>query len=140
MFWLTENPIQTQDALNAIAHPNAGANLLFLGTTRQWTGEIETRELKYECYRDMALKQMQRLGAEACERWSLLRVCIIHRLGFVPVGETSMVVAVSSPHREAAFEAGQWLIDQVKQVVPVWKQEVGPDGRTEWVHPEQQEA
>lgn len=135
MIKLTEQPIQAEQAIDAVAHCNAGANLLFLGTTRQWTGEQETRELKYECYQEMALKQMQQLHDQAMEKWPLLGVCIIHRLGSVPVGQTSIAVAVSSGHRQPAFEAGPWLIDRLKQVVPVWKQEINQQGDSTWVHP-----
>lgn len=138
MIILTEEPIQPDDALDHVAHPNAGANLLFLGTTRQWTGDVETKELKYECYEKMAAKEMRKLCDEASRRWPLLGLCIIHRLGVVPVGEASLAVAVSSAHREPAFTAGQWLIDRLKQVVPVWKQEIDSAGQTEWVHPDKQ--
>ena len=138
MIILTERPIQPDEALDDVAHPNAGANLLFLGTTRQWTGDVETRELKYECYEEMAAKEMRKLCDEASRHWPLLGLCIIHRLGVVPVGEASLAVAVSSAHREPAFAAGQWLIDRLKQVVPVWKQEVDASGQTGWVHPDKQ--
>lgn len=137
MIQLTENAIDHQVALTAVANPNAGANLLFLGTTRQWTGDIETMELNYECYREMAEKELQKLCDEAKRRWDLLGVCVIHRLGVVPVGQASLAVAVSSAHRSPSFQAGEWLIETLKQVVPIWKQEVASSGQKEWVHPEQ---
>ena len=136
MIQLTDQPIDHEAALQAIAHPNAGANLLFLGTTRQWTGDVETTELYYECYQEMASRELQKLCDEARSRWQLVSMHVIHRLGVVPVGEASLAVAVSSPHRVAAFESAQWLIDTLKEVVPIWKQQVGSGGKTEWVHPE----
>jgi len=135
MIKLTEEPIETQQALDAVAHPDAGANLLFVGTTRQWTEGSETQALKYECYPKMAIRQMEKIRDEAMQKWDLKGVCVIHRLGVVSVGETSIAVAVSSAHRQPAFEAGPWLLERLKQVVPVWKQDIDPQGRQDWVHP-----
>ncbi len=137
MIALTEQPICAADVLQTVSHPNAGANLLFLGTTREWTNQVQTAVLNYECYREMALQELQRLAQEAQQRWPLLGVHIVHRLGPVPVGEASLAVAVSSPHRAASFQAGEWLIETLKQVVPIWKQEVDAQGQTGWVHPPQ---
>ncbi len=83
----------------------------------------------------MAERKLAELESQARERWPLVECVIVHRLGQVPLAETSVAIAVSSPHRLAAFEAGQWLIDTLKQVVPIWKQEQYADGSTEWVHP-----
>ena len=135
MIKLVEQPIEAQHALDAVAHPDAGANLLFVGTTRRWTGDSETKALKYECYPEMALKQMEKIRDEAMHKWDLKGVCVIHRLGVVSIGETSIAVAVSSAHRQPAFEAGPWLLERLKQVVPVWKQDIDPQGQLGWVHP-----
>jgi molybdopterin synthase catalytic subunit len=135
MVQLTFGPIDTQAVLETIADVNAGANLLFVGTTRQWTGDRRTLELRYESYEAMAEQELTSLCHEARTRWELAGVAVVHRLGIVPAGEASLAVAVSSRHRLAAFEAGQWLIDRIKQVVPVWKQEVDQEGFTIWVHP-----
>jgi molybdopterin synthase catalytic subunit len=86
----------------------------------------------------MAERKLAELESEAKNRWPILDCAIVHRLGRVEVGEASVAVAVSSAHRQAAFEAGQWLIDTLKQVVPIWKCEHWADGTTEWVHPEGQ--
>ena len=83
----------------------------------------------------MAERKLAELEQEARRRWPLLRVAVVHRLGHVEIGEASIAVAVSTPHRQAAFEAGQWLIDAIKQVVPIWKQENWTDGTREWIHP-----
>ncbi|HUT12894.1 MAG TPA: molybdenum cofactor biosynthesis protein MoaE, partial [Thermoguttaceae bacterium] len=75
------------------------------------------------------------LETEARRRWPLVEAAIVHRLGHLPLGEISVAIAVSSPHRHAAFEAGRWLIDRIKEVVPIWKKENYADGSDEWVHP-----
>ncbi len=135
MIEIVSHPIDTAAVLAAAASPRAGAVVLFLGTTRQFTHERETASLDYECFPEMAESKLRELEAEARARWSLLGCVIVHRVGHVALGEASVAVAVSTAHRQAAFEAGQWLIDTLKQVVPIWKKENWADGRTQWVHP-----
>jgi molybdopterin synthase catalytic subunit len=83
----------------------------------------------------MAERELAALESEARERWGLHECLIVHRLGLVPIGEASVAILVASPHRQAAFAAGEWLIDTLKQRVPIWKQEHWADGSREWVHP-----
>jgi molybdopterin synthase catalytic subunit len=135
MVELTEKAIDTSAVLAQVASPQAGAVVLFLGTTRQFTGERETSSLDYECYPEMAQRKLAELEAEARRRWPIVECAIVHRLGHLELGEASVAVAVSTPHRRDAFEAGQWLIDTLKEVVPIWKKENWADGTTEWVHP-----
>jgi molybdopterin synthase catalytic subunit len=135
MIQLTNEPIDTRAILADAAHPHAGAVVLFLGTTRQITKGRETASLDYECYPEMATKKLNELEIQARERWPLLNCIVVHRLGHLAIGEASIAIAVSSPHRRDAFEAGQWLIDTIKEVVPIWKQENWQDGTSEWVHP-----
>ena len=135
MIELTESPLEPARLLAQAQSPDAGAVLLFLGTTRRMTGDRETRSLQYEAYPEMAVKELERLKGEACERWSLISCAISHRLGKVPLGEASVAIVVASAHRGEAFAAGQWLIDRLKECVPIWKQEQWADGSTEWVHP-----
>jgi molybdopterin synthase catalytic subunit len=132
---VTENAIDPDEVMAVVRNPDAGSNLLFLGTTRKFTGEVETVELRYECYEGMARREMRGLCLQAADRWDLYGVALVHRIGIVIPGEASLAVAVSSAHRKASFEAAEWLIDEVKRVVPVWKQEISPDGETHWVHP-----
>jgi molybdopterin synthase catalytic subunit len=99
------------------------------------TGERRTTALEYEAYPEMAGKKLAELEAEARRRWPILDVALVHRVGHLDLGEVSVVVAVSCPHRQQAFEACRWLIDTLKEVVPIWKKEVWADGREEWVHP-----
>jgi len=132
---LTTDPIDAGAVLQLVSSPNAGAVVLFLGTTREVTGERRTLWLDYECYADMAQRKLAELEAQARSRWPLVACAILHRLGRVEIGESSVAIAVSSPHRRAAFEAGQWLVDTLKEVVPIWKHEHWADGSSEWVHP-----
>jgi molybdopterin synthase catalytic subunit len=111
----------------------AGGVDIFLGTTRRWTSGRETVLLEYECYEAMALSEMRRLLREADERWPIIRACLLHRTGEVALRETSVIVGVSTPHRDAAFAACRYLIDALKKRVPIWKRERFVDGTTEWV-------
>jgi len=135
MVSLTDKPIDTAAILAQAASHDAGAVVLFLGTTREFTRGRRTTSLDYECYPEMAEKKLAELEAEARRRWPLAGCSIVHRLGRLELGEASIAIAVSSPHRHDAFAAGQWLIDTIKQVVPIWKQENWADGTSEWVHP-----
>jgi len=135
MILLCETTIDPQAVLDAVQSPLAGAAILFLGTTRQLTDGRETQYLDYAGYESMAAQQLEDLRRQAIDRWELTGCCLVHRLGTVHVGEASVAVAVSAPHRQAAYEASQWLMDQIKQQVPIWKQEHWSDGTTEWVHP-----
>ena len=135
MVALTEEPIDADAVIEKVQSPRAGAVVLFLGTTRELTNGRRTESLDYECYPEMATKKLAELESEARRRWQLIECDIVHRLGHLEIGEASVAVAVSSAHRQAAFEAGQWLIDTLKQTVPIWKKENWADGGTEWVHP-----
>ena len=135
MIALTNQPIDPAAVLAQVATNDAGAVVLFLGTTREFTQGRRTASLDYECYPEMAEKKLAELEAEARRRWPILGCSIVHRLGHLELGEASIAIAVSSPHRQVAFEAGQWLIDTIKQDVPIWKQENWADGTSEWVDP-----
>lgn len=135
MITLTHDEIDVASLLGQVRSERAGAVLLFLGTTRRVTGERLTDSLEYECYPEMAKKKLAQLEAEARSRWTLVECGIVHRLGRLDPGEASVAIAVSAPHRGDAFEAGQWLIDTLKQVVPIWKKENWADGSCQWVHP-----
>jgi molybdopterin synthase catalytic subunit len=135
MIKIIDGPID-HAALTASVRSNlAGAVCTFLGTVREMTGERRTAALDYEAYPDMAVKKMTELEAEARRRWPILELAMVHRVGHLELGEVSVVVAVGCPHREQAFEACRWLIDTLKEVVPIWKKETWADGTEEWVHP-----
>ena len=135
MIELTHEPIDSTAVSRSVQHPAAGAVVLFLGTVREITDSRRTVSLQYECYAEMAEKKLAELEVDARARWPLIGCAIVHRLGYLPAGETSVAIAVSSAHRRMAFEAGQWLIDRIKEVVPIWKKENYADGTSDWVHP-----
>ena len=135
MIQLTDDTIDPTDVIDGVRRPAAGAVVLFLGTVRDTTDGRQTTSLEYECYAEMAEKKLQELEAEARERWPLKECRIVHRLGHLGVGEISVAIATSAAHRQPAFEAGQWLIDRIKEVVPIWKKENYADGTSDWVHP-----
>ena len=135
MIQLTNEPIDTAELTKSACHPEAGAVVLFLGTTRELTEGRQTVALDYEAYGEMAERRLAELEAEARRRWPVLECLIVHRLGRVPVAEASVAIALSTPHRAEAFAAGQWLIDSLKRDVAIWKREQWADGTTEWVHP-----
>jgi molybdopterin synthase catalytic subunit len=130
---ITTDHLDTASVANFLSVPEAGALDIFLGTTRQWTRGRETTRLVYECYEPMAVAEMERLADECRSRWPVLQLCMLHRLGEVPVAEASVIIGVSTPHRKDAFEACRFLIDQLKKQVPIWKYEVFTDGSGEWV-------
>lgn len=135
MIELTTDTIDTQQLLASVQSPLAGAVVLFVGTTRQMTDGRETASLDYECHESMANKELERLRNEARRRWPLEEVGLVHRLGHLEIGEASIAVAVASPHRADAFAAASWLMDEIKQRVPIWKRENWADGSSAWVHP-----
>jgi len=129
---LVTEPLTLGGVLPAIAA--AGAVTVFLGTTRS-ERRPDGRELvalDYEAYPDMAGAQLRDLAARARDRWPVLRLAVLHRTGRVPVGEPSVLIAVSTPHRAEAFEACRYAIDTLKSTVPIWKKEIYTDGE-EWV-------
>lgn len=135
MIEITSNPINTQALLESVSSPTCGAAVLFVGTTRQFTDGRETEKLAYECYRPMAIQKLNELRDAAMEKWEIQECSIVHRIGVVEIEAASIAVAVSSPHRVASFEAASWIMDRLKQSVPIWKQEHWAGGESEWVHP-----
>lgn len=135
MIQLTREPIDYHALTESVRSHDAGAVILFLGTVREMTNGQQTVALDYEGYPEMAEAKLAELEAETRSRWPVTKAAIVHRLGKLELGEISVAVAVSCPHRKDAFEAGRFLIDQLKVTVPIWKKENWADGRTEWVHP-----
>lgn len=150
MIVLTNEAIDLNHVLEHVTAPECGAEVLFVGTTRQFTARqlpasqatgaaetqtLETEYLTYEAYHEMATHQLERLATVAKSRWPVQRVAIVHRLGKVLPQEASVAVAVSCPHRSEAFEAAKWLIDTIKHDVPIWKQEHYVQTGPEWIHP-----
>jgi molybdopterin synthase catalytic subunit len=123
------NGVINSDALvNSIKHPEDGAVAVFEGIVRDNTRGRRTRYLDYEAYEEMALKQMEELAASALMDFKIRDVAIVHRIGRLEIGETSVLIVVASAHRGAAFDACRWLIDTLKRTVPIWKKEHFEDG------------
>ena len=135
MFRIVEGPIDDLGLENEVRTEADGAVIVFRGVARKFSRGREVVHLEYEAYPEMATKKMAELEAEARQRWPIIEVALVHRLGHMDLGEISVVVAVSCPHRHQAFEACRWLIDTLKEVVPIWKKENWADGGDEWVHP-----
>jgi molybdopterin synthase catalytic subunit len=135
MIQITTEPIDAATLVDEARSPAAGAVVLFLGTTRELTGGRRTVTLEYEAYGPMAERKLAELEAEARRRWPLVECLIVHRVGPVPLSEASVAIVVSTPHRSDAFAAGQWLINTLKQDVPIWKHEQWADGTEGWIHP-----
>ena len=131
-FELTTEEIAVGQVARRVVPRECGATVTLDGYAREWTSGRKTLYLVYEAYDSMALAEMQRLGREAHKRFEIAHVGIVHRTGRLEIGETSVVIAVSAPHRHAAFEACEWLIKELKRTVPIWKKEVYEDGE-EWV-------
>jgi MoaE-MoaD fusion protein len=120
--------INVQALIDEIKQPEDGATVVFEGIVRNHTRGRRTLFLDYEAYPEMALKQMETLASQALSRFSVRDVVMVHRLGRLQIGETSVAIVVASAHRTAAFEACRWLIDTLKRTVPIWKKEYFEDG------------
>lgn len=125
---ITCNPIDAEAVVMRLKHASDGAVVIFDGIVRDNTRGRRTLYLDYEAYDEMALKQMEGLVAEAKTRFKVRRVSIVHRLGRLQIGESSVFIAVASAHRAAAFDASRWLIDTLKKTIPIWKKEYFEDG------------
>jgi MoaE-MoaD fusion protein len=135
-FELTTHQIDVGAVARRVVLPECGATVTLDGYAREWTRGRRTLYLIYEAYPPMAISELERLGNEAHERFEIAHIGILHRTGRLEIGETSVVVAVSAPHRRAAFEACEWAIRELKRTVPIWKKEVFEDGEV-WVEGDQ---
>lgn len=129
---VSNEPIGLDEAYAFVHTGSAGAVLCFVGTVRDHFGGRPVTGVQYEAYQEMAEKELSRIAHEACRRWPELRTAIYHRTGYLPVGERSLIIAVSSPHREAAYAASRFLIEEIKIRTPIWKKEHFADGKEEW--------
>ena len=134
-FELTSEPIDVGAVARRVVPPVCGATVTLDGYVREYTRGRRTLHLVYEAYAPMALGELRRLGREAHERFDIAHLGVVHRTGRLEVGETSVVVCVSAPHRRAAFEACEWAIRELKRTVPIWKKEFFADGEV-WVEGE----
>ena len=134
-FELTTEPIDVGSVARRVVPPECGATVTLDGYAREWTRGRKTLYLVYEAYAPMALRELERLAREAHESFDIAHIGIVHRTGRLEIGETSVVIAVSAPHRRAAFEACAWAIRELKRTVPIWKKEIFEDGEV-WIEGE----
>jgi len=134
--YITPDQLDSDACTKAVSFPEAGGLVVFIGNVRNATKGKPVKHLVFEAYEKMALKEMQKIADRAKQRWALKKMMIHHRTGLVRVGEAAVVIACSSAHRKAAFEACEYAIDTLKETVPIWKKEVFEDGEV-WVsaHP-----
>ncbi|NUO82745.1 molybdenum cofactor biosynthesis protein MoaE [candidate division KSB1 bacterium] len=132
MIQITHNLIDPARLLAAVEDGASGGTVLFLGCVRDHSNGQQVVALEYEAYEPMALRQMEHIKAEVCQRWPVRGLALVHRLGYMKVGEISVAIAVSCAHRAEAFEACRFAIDTLKHTVPIWKKEYRPDG-SHWV-------
>ena len=129
---ITEEEIDPRELAARVLEPRDGAVVTFAGVVRDHSGSRRTLHLEYEAYHGMAEAKMAEIVGEAMGQWPVGDAAIVHRVGHLEVGEVSVLIAVASPHRGEAFAACRYIIDRVKEVVPIWKKEVAADG-SEWV-------
>lgn len=128
-------PLNVGEIARRIVPDVCGATVTLDGYARRYTRGAETDHLVYEAYEPMALKEMRKLATRARGRFEISAVGIVHRIGRIEIGETSVVISVAAPHRRPAFEACEWLITELKKTVPIWKKEVYADG-AKWIEGE----
>ncbi|SFE49825.1 molybdenum cofactor biosynthesis protein MoaE [Alteribacillus iranensis] len=131
-FLITEEPISTEDVIQKVIRRECGAVTTFMGTVREFTQGKQTIRLEYHAYKSMAEKMLAEIDKEVSNKWPGVTTAITHRVGTLEITETAVVIAVSSPHRKAAYEANEYIIERIKQIVPIWKKEYWEDGTT-WV-------
>ncbi|MFC3040606.1 molybdenum cofactor biosynthesis protein MoaE [Virgibacillus xinjiangensis] len=132
LFDITKEPIQVEELVKKVERREAGAITTFIGTVREWTKGKRTVYLKYEAYVPMAIKMLEKIGQEVQAEWPDTKIAVTHRIGKLDISEAAVVIAVSSPHRKAAYQANEYVIERIKQIVPIWKKEHWEDGET-WI-------
>jgi len=133
---ISSKALDIQSCIEWVMSPQSGGIDVFIGTVRDSTKGKRVMRLEFEAYEPMALKEMERMAAQAADKWPVQKLLIHHRIGVLDVGEVPVIIAVSCAHRDAAFEACRFVIDTLKQTVPIWKKEIFEDGEV-WVaaHP-----
>lgn len=130
---ITVDPLSVDEALAAVADPGAGGTCVFIGTVRDHSEAGDVTGLRYEVWEELAVTRLQELADELAEKWPVKRVAILHRTGDLNVGEASVIIACSAPHRADAFEACRHGIERLKEDVPIWKKEELVTGEAHWV-------
>ncbi|MFF2875156.1 molybdenum cofactor biosynthesis protein MoaE [Gottfriedia sp. NPDC057991] len=132
LFKIVDTPIVVEEVSDKVKSRNAGAITVFIGTVRELTKGKKTLSLEYQAYESMAVKKLAQIGDEIKQKWPEAIVAITHRVGRLEISDIAVVIAVSSPHRKVAYEANEYAIERIKQIVPIWKKEFWEDG-TMWI-------
>lgn len=132
VFEIVDHPIDIDRYKEAVIHPKAGAVILFTGHVREWTKNVRTKYLIYEAYRPLAKKMLIQISEEINEKWSNVQIAMAHRVGKVDISEIAVIIAVSAPHRKQAYEASEYAISRLKEIVPIWKRDVRENGE-QWI-------
>ncbi|CAI8920247.1 molybdopterin (MPT) converting factor, subunit 2 [Bacillus pseudomycoides] len=132
LFEIVDTPILVEEVTNKVARREAGAITTFIGTVRELTKGKRTLHLEYEAYKPMAIKMLTQIGEEIKKSWPGAKIAITHRVGRLEIMDIAVVIAVSSPHRKVAYEANEYAIERIKQIIPIWKKEFWEDG-TKWI-------
>jgi molybdopterin synthase catalytic subunit len=132
LFKIVRDPISVEEVTNQVSRRDAGAITIFIGTVREFTKGKRTLSLEYQAYESMAVKMLNQIGEEIKKRWPNTWIGITHRVGKLEISDIAVVIAVSSPHRKTAYEANEYAIERIKQIVPIWKKEFWEDG-TMWI-------
>ncbi|SCS72425.1 molybdenum cofactor biosynthesis protein MoaE [Staphylococcus caeli] len=127
-FEVTHAPIQTEQYREYVLDSHQGAVVVFTGHVREWTKGIKTEYLEYEAYVPMAEKKLAQIGDEITQRWPGTHVAIVHRIGPLNISDIAVLISVSSPHRKDAYQANEYAIERIKEIVPIWKKEIWEDG------------
>ena len=130
---VTSESLSTDEALAFVADPGVGGICVFIGTVRDHSTAGEVTGLRYEAWDELATRRLEEIAGEMLERWPVRKVALLHRTGALEVGEASVVVACSAPHRDDAFAACRHGIERLKQDVPIWKKEELASGDAHWV-------
>ena len=131
LFEIVRDPIEPEIYRKAVLHAGAGAVTVFTGHVREWTNGVRTLYLEYEAYESMAEKKLAEIGDEIQEKWPETKIAIAHRVGKLEISDIAVVIAVSSPHRRTSYEANEYAIERIKEIVPIWKKEIWENGQ-EW--------
>ena len=136
MIEISSEKINVNKVIDSVRDDSCGGIDIFIGTVRNSTNQKQVQRLEFEAYESMALSELNKIADQAFAKWDVKAISVVHRVGVVEIGEEAVVIAVSSPHRSAAFEACRYIIDTLKETVPIWKKEIFNDGEV-WVsaHP-----
>lgn len=133
MMEITENSIQVEKLYNELYNITCGAVVTFEGRVRNHNDLKQVVKLEYECYYPMAMKVLEEIKNQALKKWNIKKLIAVHRIGEIPIGEIAVWIGVASVHRKESFEACQFVINEIKHKVPIWKRETYFDGLTKWV-------